>query len=499
MTGFGGSITDSSAAVLYRLSPAARDAAMRLLFDPGTGDGLSFLRQPIGASDFVADAATTPTTTCRAGQTDYRACGTSASPTTRRRSCRCCARRKRSTRSSDHGHPVEPAGVDEDQRLADRRPADRRPADLPLLRAVPDEVRRRPTGPQGVHVDSITRAERAAEPHARHGYPGTDMPSLQEEKVIEALGPMLRAAGPAHQDPRLRPQLVRAPQRHRVAPRRTRPRTPTTTPRRCSPRRPPAGSSGTAYHCYYGDPSAMTALHDAVPGQGHLLHRVLGQPVGDPGEHVLGHAQVARAQPEIGSPGTGPRRWSTGTSRSTPAAARTSAAAAPAPASSRSAPATRSPPTPSTTRSATSAASSSPARCGSPARRSAPPAGTARSWTWPSCNPDGSTVLVAHNENDNPQSFSVSENGQSFNYTLPGDSLATFVWARPPRGPGDGPRAEPVRLAGDRRARRARPIRAAPATWPPTPWTTTPPPGTPPAQRRLRASTCRSTWAGRSR
>jgi glucosylceramidase len=48
-------------------------------------------------------------------------------------------------------------------------------------------------------------------------------------------------------------------------------------------------------------------------------------------------------------------------------------------------------------------------------------------------NPDGSTVLVAHNENDNPQSFSVSENGQSFDYTLPGGSLATFVWATPPR------------------------------------------------------------------
>jgi len=48
-------------------------------------------------------------------------------------------------------------------------------------------------------------------------------------------------------------------------------------------------------------------------------------------------------------------------------------------------------------------------------------------------NPDGSTVLVAHNENDNPQSFSVSENGQSFDYTLPGGALATFVWPSEPR------------------------------------------------------------------
>jgi glucosylceramidase len=47
-------------------------------------------------------------------------------------------------------------------------------------------------------------------------------------------------------------------------------------------------------------------------------------------------------------------------------------------------------------------------------------------------NRDGSTVLVAHNENDNPQSFSVSENGQSLDYTLPGGALATFVWSTPP-------------------------------------------------------------------
>ena len=43
-------------------------------------------------------------------------------------------------------------------------------------------------------------------------------------------------------------------------------------------------------------------------------------------------------------------------------------------------------------------------------------------------NPDGSTVLVAHNENDNAQAFAVQEGQQRFTYTLPGDSLATFVW-----------------------------------------------------------------------
>ena len=36
--GFGAALTDSAATELYRLSPAARTAAMRTLFDPETGD-----------------------------------------------------------------------------------------------------------------------------------------------------------------------------------------------------------------------------------------------------------------------------------------------------------------------------------------------------------------------------------------------------------------------------------------------------------------------------
>ncbi|HEY2266730.1 MAG TPA: hypothetical protein VGI96_29200, partial [Streptosporangiaceae bacterium] len=70
MQGFGGAITDSSATVLYRLSPAARAATMRSLFDPVSGDGLDYLRQPIGASDFVATADYTYDDLA-AGQTDY--------------------------------------------------------------------------------------------------------------------------------------------------------------------------------------------------------------------------------------------------------------------------------------------------------------------------------------------------------------------------------------------------------------------------------------------
>jgi glucosylceramidase len=50
MTGFGVSFTDSSASLVFN-SPQ-RNAIMTKLFDPNQGIGLDFLRQPIGASDF---------------------------------------------------------------------------------------------------------------------------------------------------------------------------------------------------------------------------------------------------------------------------------------------------------------------------------------------------------------------------------------------------------------------------------------------------------------
>src|SRR4051812_45351648 len=67
MDGFGASITDSSAHVLYRLDSPHRAAAMRALF---ATDNLPFLRQPMGASDFVAGPHYTYDH-MPAGETDY--------------------------------------------------------------------------------------------------------------------------------------------------------------------------------------------------------------------------------------------------------------------------------------------------------------------------------------------------------------------------------------------------------------------------------------------
>ena len=56
MEGFGASFTESSAVLVHdRLSPGTRDDLMRRLFDTDTGIGLNLLRQPMGASDFALE------------------------------------------------------------------------------------------------------------------------------------------------------------------------------------------------------------------------------------------------------------------------------------------------------------------------------------------------------------------------------------------------------------------------------------------------------------
>jgi glucosylceramidase len=54
MEGFGASLTESSASLITTaMSPAQRSALMQTLFNRNTGGGLSFLRQPMGSSDFA--------------------------------------------------------------------------------------------------------------------------------------------------------------------------------------------------------------------------------------------------------------------------------------------------------------------------------------------------------------------------------------------------------------------------------------------------------------
>jgi glucosylceramidase len=55
--GFGVAMTDTSAWVIReKLPPRLRDRVMRLLFSRRRGIGLSYLRVPIGGSDYIVNA-----------------------------------------------------------------------------------------------------------------------------------------------------------------------------------------------------------------------------------------------------------------------------------------------------------------------------------------------------------------------------------------------------------------------------------------------------------
>jgi glucosylceramidase len=424
--GFGASITDSSAAVLYRLTPANRDAAMRSLFDPVNGNGLSLLRQPIGASDFVVDKAYTYND-LPAGQTDYA---------------------------------MEKFSIKHDEAQI-----------IPLIkqaRAINPNVRiiATPWSPPAwmktnnslvggtlkdtpeiykaysLYLVKFLQAYKAAgapvsaisvqnEPQnvAPLGYPGMGMPVQQQAKLIKVLGPAIKAAGfktvilgydhnwALHPD-----DEALTPPNEPVE--REYPTTLISDPEAA----PWVG--GIAYHCYYGDANRQTVFHKQHPNlalyltecsgskspadsatkvfsdtlRWHSRNLIIGamrnwsrsvinwnlalEPNGQPhvggcdtctGVVAVGPDQTVTPNAEYYLLGHLSRFVKTGAMR---------------------------------------IASSSFGTIG---------------WNGQVMNvafrnPDGSTVLVVHNENDETRTFSVQLGDKGFDYTLPGGALASFTW-----------------------------------------------------------------------
>ena len=346
---------------------------MASLFSPTTGDGLDYLRQPIGGSDMVATAAYTYDD-LPAGQTDYGMRHFSVAHD-QAQILPLLREAKASTPAADHRLAVEPARLDEDHRHPGRRPADRHPAvyhayALYLLKFIEAYQA------NGVNVNAIT-VQNEPQNRTPSGYPGTDMPSWQEAAVIEDLGPMLQAAHlkteifaydhnwPEH------PNDVACTPPDEAGDINDYPQQVLDTPAA-------KWISGVAFHCYYGDPSAMTAFHDEYPKLQIFMDECSGSQSADPANTFSDTLKWHSRNLEIGST----RNWSSTVINWNlaldPTADRTSGDAAPAPESLPSARETRSLLTPSTTRSGSCPGSSSRARCASPAPRSAPPDGTAR-------------------------------------------------------------------------------------------------------------------------
>jgi glucosylceramidase len=430
MAGFGGAITDSSAVVLYRLSPAARAATMRMLFDPRTGDGLSYLRQPIGASDFVARAPYTYDD-MPAGETDY--------PQRHFSIAHDEVQILPLLREAERLNPKlqivatpwsPPAWMKTSQSLIGGRLIDEpriyNSYALYLTKFI-ESYRAR-----GVSVDAITVQN---EPQNRNpaGYPGTDMSAAQEEKVIETLGPMLRAAG-------LRTKILAYDHNWSEHPNDIASTPPDETsdindyPQEVLSSPAARWVAGTAYHCYYGDPSAMTTLHNESPTKDIYFTECSGSQSSDPANTFSDTLKWHARNLIIGSP----RNWAK-------TVINWNIALDPSGGPHVGGCAT-----------CTGIVTVGPGDTVTPnaeyytlghlSRFVAPGAVRIASTSFGTTgwngevmdvafrDPDGTTVLVAHNENDNPQAFGVLEGDRTFTYMLPGDSLATFTWSGNPGG-----------------------------------------------------------------
>jgi glucosylceramidase len=429
--GFGASITDSSAAVLYRLDPAAREQAMRSLFDPRQGIGVSFLRQPVGSSDFTAAPAHYTFDDVAAGQTDYALRHFSIAhdqaqilPLLRR------ARQLNPSLSVLATPWSPPAWMKTGDSLVGGRLIDDPRIYDAYARYLVKFVRAYRQA--GVPIDYLTVQN---EPQNRHpsAYPGTDMPVRQEAAVIAALGPKLAAAG-------LETRILGYDHNWTTHPGDVESTPPGEDPETDYPyqllqTRAAKWIAGTAYHCYSGDPSAMTALHDAFPRKGIWFTECSGShgPADTPEQIFRGTLTWHARTIIIGTM----RNWaksavnwnialdSTGGPHLGGCDTCTGLLTLQADGS--------------VTRDAEYYTIGHAAKFVHPGavRIGSTSFGTT-GWNGQIMdvafrNPDGSTALIVHNENDDPRTFAVRAGDRQFEYTLPGGALATFTWPRDAR------------------------------------------------------------------
>ncbi len=261
ITGFGAAITDSSAVDLYRLDPRTRSRLMAELFDPRHGEGLSFLRQPIGASDFV-DGKDYTFDDLPAGQTDYAMRHFSVAHDQRQILPLLRQAKRLNPQLSVVASPWSPpAWMKTNDSVVGGKliddPRIYRAYALYFVKFIEAYQR------SGVPVDFVTLQN---EPQNREpaGYPGMDFPVAQEVRLIDTLGPMLRAA-------HLRTKILSYDHNWTEHPndidtaKKLGEDPEVNYPYDVLHSDAAKWVAGTAYHCYNGDPTAQTALHNAFP------------------------------------------------------------------------------------------------------------------------------------------------------------------------------------------------------------------------------------------
>ena len=274
--GLGASITESAARLIT--ASANRDALMRALFDRDNGIGLNYLRQPMGASDFVAGPHYTYDD-MPAGETDYAMSRFSIDHD--RAEILPLLRQARQLNPELKVMAVPwspPAWMKTGGSLIGGQLID----DDRVYQAYARYFVRflADYAAAGVPVETLSVQN---EPQNRHPkqYPGTDLRPEHEIRLIRILGPALRAAGlttrivafdhnwALHPDDLSAtdppdPQYARSALRSPGPPAHRRRRLPLLLRRPVRPVRPAPG----------------------LPRCGHLLHRMLGHRVGPAGQHL---------------------------------------------------------------------------------------------------------------------------------------------------------------------------------------------------------------------
>lgn len=448
MVGFGGALTDSSAAVLAGLAPAAREEAMRSLFSREDGIGVSFLRQPIGSSDFTAAGEHYTYDDVASGQTDFGLRHFSIAhdeaqilPLLRE------AKRLNPSLEVVASPWSPPAWMKTSGSLVGGRLIDDpRVYDAYaryLARFVQAYTR------AGVPIDYLT-VQNEPQNRTPSAYPGTDLPVAQEAAVIERLGPLLRRVSP-------RTRILGYDHNWAEHPDDVADTPPGEDPETDYPYRllrSPAARwiAGTAYHCYAGDPSAQTALHDAFPAKDVFFTECSGShgAADTPQQYFRGTLTWHARTITIGVP----RNWARSIADWNLVLRHDGGPhlggcdtctglldVAPDGSVSRNAEFY-------TIGHLSRFVDKGAVRIGSTSFGTTGWNGQIMDVAFR--NPDGSTVLVVHNENDDPRSFAVSVDGRagdrSFDYTLPGGALATFTW--PASAVGQRTPLRPVPLDG---------------------------------------------------
>jgi glucosylceramidase len=262
VAGFGASITGSSAHLLTRTP--RRDAIMQELFgSDGGGLGLGYLRQPMGASDFVAGPHHTYDD-MPAGETDYAMKHFSIDRDRAEILPLLRQARRLNPRLKIMASPWSPpAWMKTNESLIGGRLKD----DDRVYRAYARYFREfvRAYAREGVPIDLVTLQN---EPQNRtpSGYPGMDMRADEQIRLIKAVGPAL--AGAAADQP-ARTRILGFDHNWSLHPNDGGPPDDPADPEYAASllADPEARShlAGTAYHCYFGDPERQTVLHDAHP------------------------------------------------------------------------------------------------------------------------------------------------------------------------------------------------------------------------------------------